>query len=193
VLTGGYTISTSGASDPDYTISYLPGTLTITPAPLTITASNASKTYGAALPALPASYSGFVNGESAANLAVLAMLATTASASSAVQPAGYAIIASGAGDPDYTISYQPGTLLITPAPLTITANNASMVQVETASDRYTCSASGRGHIGLGISIASCGRGSEGVRRRQHGGQWGGHIGHAPASCHPPSLQRLRHR
>jgi hypothetical protein len=132
VLTGGYTISTFGASDPDYTISYLPGTLTITPAPLTITASNASKMYGAALPALAASYTGFVDGESASSLAARPVLATTAAASSPVVPSGYAIIASAASDPDYSISYQPGTLLITPAPLTITANNASMVQGSTA-------------------------------------------------------------
>jgi hypothetical protein len=124
----GYTISASGASDPDYTISYWPGTLTITPAPLTITANNASKIYGAALPALTASYTGFVNGESAARLAARPVLATTAAASSPVQPGGYAIIASGASDPDYTIAYQPGTLLITPAALTTTANNATMVQ-----------------------------------------------------------------
>jgi hypothetical protein len=128
VQTGGYAINASGASDPDYTISYLPGTFTITPAPLTITANNASKLYGAALPALAASYTGFVNGESAASLSAHPVLATSASASSSVQPGGYAIIASGASDPDYMISYQPGTLFITPAPLTITANNASMVQ-----------------------------------------------------------------
>jgi hypothetical protein len=124
----GYTISASGASAPDYMISYLPGTLTITPALLTITANNESTIYGSALPALTATYTGFVNGESAANLAVLPMLATTASSTSPVQPGGYAIIASGAIDPDYTISYKPGTLLITPALLTITANNANMVQ-----------------------------------------------------------------
>jgi uncharacterized delta-60 repeat protein len=128
VQTGGFVINASGASDPDYTISYLPGTLTITPAPLTITANKATKTYGAALPALTATYTGFVNGESAASLAALPVLATTASASSPVQPAGYPIIASGASDPDYSVSYQPGTLLVAPAPLTITANNASMVE-----------------------------------------------------------------
>jgi hypothetical protein len=128
VRAGGCAISALGASDPDYSISYLPGTLTITPAPLTITANNASKVYGAALPALTASYTGFVNGESAASLAARPALATTASASSPVRPGGYAIIAAGASDPDYSISYQPGTLLINPAPLTITANNSSMVQ-----------------------------------------------------------------
>jgi hypothetical protein len=125
---GSYAITASGAVSSDYTISYFPGTLTVTPAPLAITANNSSKLYGAALPALTSSYTGFVNGESAATLAARPTLATTAAASSPVVQSGYAIIASGASDPDYSISYQPGTLLITPAPLTITANNTSMVQ-----------------------------------------------------------------
>jgi hypothetical protein len=125
---GSYAITASGAASSDYAISYVTGTLSITPAPLTITANNVSKMYGAALPALSATYTGFVNGESAASLAALPILATTAVASSSVAPSGYAIIASGASDPDYSISYQAGTLLVIPAPLTIKANNARMVQ-----------------------------------------------------------------
>ena len=39
------------------------GSLTVTPAALTITANNQTKVYGAALPTLTASYSGFVNGD----------------------------------------------------------------------------------------------------------------------------------
>ena len=45
-----YAITASGAADPNYTISYVPGTLTVTPATLTVTADNQSKVYGAALP-----------------------------------------------------------------------------------------------------------------------------------------------
>ena len=46
MLSGGYNISVSGASDPNYTISYIDNTLTVNPAALTITANNDSKTYG---------------------------------------------------------------------------------------------------------------------------------------------------
>jgi len=128
VLPGGYAIIASGASDPDYTISYQPGTLLVTPASLVIMANSASKMYGAPLPALPASYTGFVNGDGPASLATRPSMTTTATSASPVLPGGYAIMASGASDPDYAISYRPGTLLITPAPLTITANSASMFQ-----------------------------------------------------------------
>ena len=98
-----YTITARGAVDRDYTISYVAGTLTVTPAPLTITADNQTKVYGAALPTLTASYSGFVNGDTAANLTTQPTLTTTATASSHVA-ATYAITASGAVDPDYTIT-----------------------------------------------------------------------------------------
>jgi hypothetical protein len=120
-----YAITASGAADPDYTISYVSGSLTVTPAPLTITADDQSKIYGAALPALTASYSGFVNGDGSGNLTTQPTLATTATAASDVPGSPYAITASGAADSDYTISYVPGALTVTPATLTVKANDAS--------------------------------------------------------------------
>jgi hypothetical protein len=138
---GSYTIIASGASSINYTISYVPGILVITPAPLTITANNSAKVYGAAMPTLYATYSGWVNGDRTASLAALPTLTTSATASSQVRAGGYNINASGATDPDYSISYRPGTLLITPEPLTITANNASMVQ-GTATPALSASYSG---------------------------------------------------
>ncbi len=92
----------------------------VTPAPLTITAASASKVYGAALPALTARYSGFVNGDTASSLTTPPSLSTTATAASPVVSI-YAITAAGAADGNYTITYASGTLTVTPAPLTITA------------------------------------------------------------------------
>ena len=122
---GSYAITASGAVDPNYTISYVAGSLSVTQVALTITASNASKLYGAALPTLSASYSGFVNGNTSASLTTQPTLSTTATAGSNV--GSYAITASGAVDPNYTISYVAGSLSVTPAPLTITANNQTRV------------------------------------------------------------------
>ena len=42
-----------------------------------------------------------------------------------VHAGGYAITAAGASDPDYAITCQAGTLLVTPASLMITANSGS--------------------------------------------------------------------
>ena len=97
------------------------GSLTVTAAPLTITANNQTKVYGAALPTLTASYSGFVNGDTSASLTTQPTLSTTATASSHVAGSPYSITASGAVDTDYSISYVAGSLTVTPAALTITA------------------------------------------------------------------------
>ncbi len=128
VLLSGTPIVASGAVDPDYTMKYVSGTLLITPAALKIKASNATKVYGASMPVLTVSYGGLVNGDTAASLSVGPALTTSALASSPVLPGGYVMSVSGASDPDYAIQYQPGTLFITPAPLTITANSITMVQ-----------------------------------------------------------------
>jgi hypothetical protein len=105
-----YSITVIGATAANYSISYVPGTLTVTPASLSITADNKNKVYGAALPSLTASYSGFVNGDTSASLSTPPTLSTSATATS---PAGsYPITASNAADADYTISYVPSTLTI---------------------------------------------------------------------------------
>ena len=122
-----YAITAAGAVDPDYMISYAPGALTVTPAPLTITADDQTKVYGAALPTLTASYTTFVNGDTAASLTTPPTLSTTATTFSDVSGSPYAITAAGAVDPDYTISYVGGGLTVTPAPLTVVVNNLSKV------------------------------------------------------------------
>ncbi len=105
----------------NYTFSFVNGNLTVTPATLTVTANNQTKAFYAALPPLTATYSGFVNGESAASLTTQATLSTSATASS---PAGnYPITAAGASDPNYSITYVNGTLTVTPRPNVINDYN----------------------------------------------------------------------
>ena len=87
----------------------------VTPATLTITAENQTKIYGAAVPLLTASYSGFVNGDTATSLTTQPTLFTTATVSSGVSGNPYTITASGAVDGNYAISYATGTLTVTPA------------------------------------------------------------------------------
>ena len=80
--------------------SEIDGLLTVTPAPLTITANNQLKVYGSALPTLTASYTGFVNGDTSASLSTPPTITTTATAASHVADNPYAITASGAVDAD---------------------------------------------------------------------------------------------
>jgi subtilisin-like proprotein convertase family protein len=108
---GSYAITASGATSPNYTFTYVPGTLSVTTATLTVTANNQSKAYGAALPALTAAYSGFVNGDTTNNLTALATVTTTATSSSGVGT--YPITASGASSTNYAFNYVAGTLTVT--------------------------------------------------------------------------------
>jgi hypothetical protein len=97
----------------NYKIAYNSGKLTVDPKALTITADNQSKVYWAPLPALTASYDGFVNGDTATSLTTPPILATTGLASSPVGT--YPITASGAVDANYSITFVAGTLTVTPA------------------------------------------------------------------------------
>ncbi|WP_332913919.1 MBG domain-containing protein [Algoriphagus boritolerans] len=105
---GTYEITLTGGSDPNYAITRVNGTLSVTPASLTITADDQSKIYGEANPALTFTYDGLVNGDTGA--AVEPSLATTATASSPV--GSYPITVTGGSDPNYSISRVNGTLTI---------------------------------------------------------------------------------
>jgi MBG domain (YGX type) len=61
--TGYITAAFGGDATIGYTTSSGSNNLTVNKAALTVTANNASKTYGAANPAFSVSYSGFVNGD----------------------------------------------------------------------------------------------------------------------------------
>ena len=137
---GSYGITASGAVDPNYTISYAPGTLTVTAAPLTIAANNASAVYGSAVPAFTASYSGLVNGDASSVVSGL-KIATNANTSvgNLTSPVGsYSVTPSGATASNYTISYTNGALSITPASLSITPTG-TQVYGSTPSVSYTFS------------------------------------------------------
>jgi filamentous hemagglutinin family protein len=120
-----YTLTPQGlySNQQGYLITFVGGTLTVSPADLQITANNGSVIYGQATPTLGASYSGFVNNETAANLTTPPTLSTTAVTGSNV--GSYAIVPSGAVDPNYTITYVNGSLSVTPATLTVNGTSAA--------------------------------------------------------------------
>jgi hypothetical protein len=111
----------------NYTYSFVNGSMTITPAPLTVTANNAARAAGVANPTFTDSYTGFVNGDTSASLTTQPTNATTATIASPV--GSYPITPSGAVDTDYTFTYVNGTLTIgtgaAAANLTATPNPAT--------------------------------------------------------------------
>src|SRR6185436_509524 len=120
---GTYAITPAGLTSTNYAISYVPGTLTVNAATLTVTAVNATRAYGAANPAFTVTYGGFVNGDTAASLGGTLTVTSSATAGSAVGT--YAITPAGLTSTNYTISYVAGTLTVNAATLTVTAVNAT--------------------------------------------------------------------
>jgi gliding motility-associated-like protein len=128
--TGTYPITLSGGSDNNYSFTYVSGTLTITRAALIATAVNASREFGVGNPAFTISYTGFLNGETAAVLDIPPTASTTANASSPVGT--YAITVTGGSDNNYAFTYVNGTLTIVKATPVITWNNPAAITYGTA-------------------------------------------------------------
>ncbi len=138
VAGGPYTVAPSGATGGtfapgNYAISYVNGALTVTPAPLTITAQDLTKVYGQ-VPALTGfSTSALVNGETVGSTTqTSAGQLATANVGGAPYAVAPSIATGGTFTPsNYVISYLNGALTITPAPLTITAQDVTKVYGQT--------------------------------------------------------------
>lgn len=118
---GSYLIIASGGAASNYSFTYEDGTLTVTPAELTVSVSDASKTYGETNPTFTVSYSGFVNNEDESSLDNAPSVSSAADATSGVGT--YPITASGGADQNYLLAYEDGTLTIEKAELTATADD----------------------------------------------------------------------
>jgi filamentous hemagglutinin family protein len=127
-----YTITASNATGGtfnanNYSISYSNGALTVNPAALSITANNASKTYGQTLSFAGTEFisSGLRNSET---IGLVALNSNGANATAGVIASPYAITASNAtggtfNANNYSITYNSGALTVKPAQLIIQAND----------------------------------------------------------------------
>ena len=129
---GKYDIVASGAVSDKYEISYIPGTLTITKAPLSISAGNYTKKQGDAMPVFKASYAGFKNGENESVLTKQPVFSCEANEASA--PAEYAVTISGADAENYDISYEQGVLTVTGMPKPIISTDEATLSITTDTD-----------------------------------------------------------
>jgi hypothetical protein len=120
--------ATGGSFTPsNYTIAYANGVLTVTPAALTVTASNVAKGYGETPTLTGFTTSPLKNGETVGSVTQTSPGAVT---TAPVAGSPYAITPSEASGgnftpSNYTIAYNNGVLTVTPAPLTVTANDAT--------------------------------------------------------------------
>ena len=121
---GTYSLIPSGGVANNYEITeYRPGTLTINKAPLTLTASNAQRTYYEENPQFLFSLTGLRNDDDTSCITTQPTYQCSADVSS--DCGEYAIIPSNADAKNYEILYENGTLTVTPAPLTLKAQNVT--------------------------------------------------------------------
>ncbi len=107
----------------NYAVTSVNGVLTINPAPLTVTAGNVSRLYGDPNPALPTTIIGLKNNDN-----ITAIVGGTGA--DPTSPVGTFVLVPTLVDPgnkaaNYTVTLNNGTLTVTPAPLAISAGNAT--------------------------------------------------------------------
>ena len=122
---GDYSVTLSTITDANYALVYRNGTMSITQAPLMVTAQAASKIYGDANPTFALNYSGFKNNETSAVLTSLPGASTVAKTMSNI--GSYDIIVSGGTATNYDLSYTNGTLTVNKATLKVYAADASRI------------------------------------------------------------------
>ena len=104
----------------NYSINYVNGLLTVTPAAVVVKADDKTKVYGDKDPDLTAKVNGLISEDDE--------IAYTLSRAEGENVGPYTITPSGAEEQgNYIVSYETGTLTITPKPLTITAQNDTKV------------------------------------------------------------------
>jgi VCBS repeat-containing protein len=126
---GSYPITPGGVTAANYAITFMDGTLAVTPAFLIVIADDRSRTYGDPNPPLTYTLTGFVNGETAATAGVTGgpSLSTTAVPAS---PVGSYEITAAVGSlsaGNYDFIPVDGKLTVTPAVLSVTPVDATRI------------------------------------------------------------------
>ena len=119
---GTYDVVVKQGSVKNYNVTYVKGTLTVEPAPLTISVGTYTKKQGDPMPEFTLSYTGFKNNETESVLTKQPVVSCEANVASA--PGEYPVTVSGAEAENYAISYSNGKLIVTMADaVVITAKN----------------------------------------------------------------------
>ena len=127
---GAYTITVGAGTlaAAGYGFTTVNGTLTVNKAHLTVTANAASRLYGAADPTFSATYTGFVNSDTASVVNGHPTFTSTDTATSPVGPYTITPILGTLWASNYNFTvFNTGTLTVNKAHLTVSANSASRV------------------------------------------------------------------
>lgn len=138
---GTYTITQGTLSaGSNYTITYIPALITVTPAALIISANAQSATYGSALTLGSSAFTstGLVNGDTISGVGLT--VAANAVVPGTTNIGSYTIVSNnavGANTGNYTITYQTGVLTVNPKPINVVANAANMVYADSTLSSLT--------------------------------------------------------
>ncbi|MBP6715313.1 MAG: cadherin-like domain-containing protein, partial [Acidobacteria bacterium] len=116
------TATATGGNLGNYTVTYVPGTFTITPKAAVVTAGSGTKVYGDIDPTLTTTSTGFTAGDVAG-----ITLNTTRLAGEDVGDYATSATATGGNVGNYTVTYVPGNFAITPKAATVTAGGGTKV------------------------------------------------------------------
>jgi MBG domain-containing protein/Big-like domain-containing protein/VCBS repeat protein/CARDB protein len=150
-------IATFTPSDPTtYSSNSATFTITVDPAPLTVTANNASMVYGQSLPSLSYTVAGFVNNDPSTVVNGLASCSTTATSSSAVTSYPINCIQGTLAATNYTFQFVSGTLTVTHATPTITWATPTAISYGTALSATQLNAASGGVAGSFVYTPAAG-------------------------------------
>ena len=149
---GTYDIVIAKGTVSNSTVELVKGTLTITKAPLTISAGNYTKEEGEANPTFTPTFSGFKNNETKNVLTKQPTITTTATTTSAA--GSYPVTVSGAEAENYEISYQNGTLIVTEVDVVVVSANDYIRVYGEDNPTFDYTVSG-GTIESGTPIVTC--------------------------------------
>jgi hypothetical protein len=115
---GSYPTTCTGAANPNYIITYVAGSITVTPVSLTVTAANQNINFGFPVPTLTYTITGFVNGDTATSGAISGKPSLTTTAVQGTAAGNYPITATlgGLRAVNYTFTFVNATLTINPGP-----------------------------------------------------------------------------
>lgn len=121
---GTYPITLTGGTAANYSITRIAGTAAVTPAPLTVKATNITRTYGESTPSTDVEYIGFVLDETAAVLGGSPAITVGGGATPGVGTYTIGVSQGAITNLNYTYTFVPGTLTVVKAPQAITFSPA---------------------------------------------------------------------
>jgi hypothetical protein len=144
---GTYPITASGAKDPNYDFTYLPGTLTIHSGTVQVTANAQTKEYGTTDPTLTYTVSGLPNADSA--IGFTGSLSRAPGEEVGAYPITIGSLSAGS---NYTISYTGNFLTITKASQQITWSQSLIVGCN-ATSRVPLTATASSNLAVTYSVS----------------------------------------